>query len=160
MEIEKQLAEYRAKKRREQHLASISTRFKSFFNIRRRFRSMSETKVDLIIPEDETLLVEEENELLDNEPDTKYSALDIFTYILYFVLWCTLFAIFIKLEFGLVFVTTSALLGMYLNTRTGPRKRDEVSAYSVFNKNCESINGTLKAEQFEREIRYGSGAIH
>lgn len=104
--------------------------------------------------------MEEENELLDNEPDTKYSALDIFTYILYFVLWCTLFAIFIKLEFGLVFVTTSALLGMYLNTRTGPRKRDEVSAYSVFNKNCESINGTLKAEQFEREIRYGSGAIH
>lgn len=53
----------------------------------------------------------------------------------------------------------SALLGIYFNTRTEPKKRNEMSAYSVFNKNCESIDGTLKAEQFEREIRYGSGSV-
>ncbi len=35
------------------------------------------------------------------------------------------------------------------------RPRHEPSAYSVFNKDCESIDGTLTAEQFERELRYG-----
>lgn len=29
-----------------------------------------------------------------------------------------------------------------------------MSAYSVFNENCERIDGTLSAEQFEREIGY------
>lgn len=48
---------------------------------------------------------------------------------------------------------------MYLNTRTRPKKKNEISAYSVFNKNCESIPGTLKAEQFEREMRYGASAV-
>lgn len=48
----------------------------------------------------------------------------------------------------------SMLFGVYFNTRT-TRKKNEVSAYSVFNENCHSIDGTLKAEQFEREIRYG-----
>ena len=34
------------------------------------------------------------------------------------------------------------------------RNKDEPSAYSVFNPNCESIDGTLTAEQFENEIRH------
>lgn len=50
----------------------------------------------------------------------------------------------------------SALVGIYLNTRTGPKPKNEISAYSVFNENCEAIDGTLKGEQFEREIRYGA----
>ncbi|GJQ78326.1 hypothetical protein Trydic_g22161 [Trypoxylus dichotomus] len=37
---------------------------------------------------------------------------------------------------------------------------NEISAYSVFNKGCKSIDGTLKAEQFEREIRFGRGLLH
>lgn len=57
--------------------------------------------------------------------------------------------------FGTVYFIVSLLIGIYLNTRTQPRSKNEISAYSVFNKNCESIDGTLKAEQFEREIRYG-----
>ena len=35
------------------------------------------------------------------------------------------------------------------------RKAGEASAYSVFNENCEAIDGTLTAQQFEREIRHG-----
>lgn len=58
-----------------------------------------------------------------------------------------------------MFLVLSALAGIYYNTRTGPKRRGEVSAYSVFNKNVESIDGTLKAEQFEREIRYGSMSV-
>jgi len=77
----------------------------------------------------------------------------------YLLFWITLYVIAIKLSFGLVFLMFSALFGIYFNTRTEPKKRNEMSAYSVFNKNCESIDGTLKAEQFEREIRYGSGSV-
>ena len=35
-----------------------------------------------------------------------------------------------------------------------------MSAYSVFNPNCESIDGTLTAQQFEREIRHGPAAAN
>lgn len=78
---------------------------------------------------------------------------------LYFIFWATCFAIAVELQFGAVFFVISALVGIYLNTRTGPKPKNEMSAYSVFNKNVESIDGTLKAEQFEREIRYGSMSV-
>lgn len=44
---------------------------------------------------------------------------------------------------------------MLTNFKQGARKPWEPSAYSVFNPGCESIDGTLKPEQFEKEIRYG-----
>ncbi|KAI9578206.1 uncharacterized protein LOC119640872 [Glossina fuscipes] len=71
---------------------------------------------------------------------------------LYLLFWITLYFIAIELQFGTVYLMLSILVGIYCNTRTGPKKPDEISAYSVFNKNCESIDGTLKAEQFEREM--------
>ncbi|XP_055902372.1 SAYSvFN domain-containing protein 1 [Eupeodes corollae] len=77
----------------------------------------------------------------------------------YFLFWATCFVIAIELQFGIVFLMLSALFGLYFNTRTGPKPKHEPSAYSVFNKNCESIDGTLKAEQFEREIRYGASSV-
>lgn len=80
-------------------------------------------------------------------------------WVVYFLFWVTLYIIAIELKFGLVFLMFSALFGIYFNTRTGPKKSNEMSAYSVFNKNCESIDGTLKAEQFENEIRYGAGSV-
>lgn len=83
----------------------------------------------------------------------------MFTYFVYVCFWLTCWAIAIEMKFGIVFLLLSALFGIYFNTRTGPKKRNEISAYSVFNKNCESIDGTLKAEQFEREIRYGPGSV-
>uniref|UniRef100_A0A1B0A1H7 SAYSvFN domain-containing protein n=1 Tax=Glossina pallidipes TaxID=7398 RepID=A0A1B0A1H7_GLOPL len=70
----------------------------------------------------------------------------------YLLFWITLYVIAIELQFGIVYLMLSILVGIYCNTRTGPKKPDEISAYSVFNKNCESIDGTLKAEQFEREM--------
>ncbi|CAH1392727.1 unnamed protein product [Nezara viridula] len=38
---------------------------------------------------------------------------------------------------------------------TGKRPRDEISAYSVFNRNCERIDGTFSAEEFEKQLRKG-----
>uniref|UniRef100_A0A182JCB4 Uncharacterized protein n=1 Tax=Anopheles atroparvus TaxID=41427 RepID=A0A182JCB4_ANOAO len=86
------------------------------------------------------------------EPQVKpRSLLTYVTYLVYFLFWATMYAIAIELRFGVVFLMLSALFGIYFNTRT-KRAPGEISAYSVFNKNCEAIDGTLKAEQFEREI--------
>ncbi|XP_049850567.1 uncharacterized protein LOC126323097 [Schistocerca gregaria] len=80
--------------------------------------------------------------------------------IIYILLWCTLYAVAVQMEFGVIYLIVSALCLIWLNTRVGPKKKGEISAYSVFNPNCESIDGTLKAEQFEREIRYGAASVH
>lgn len=40
------------------------------------------------------------------------------------------------------------------NLTNEPKKKGEASAYSVFNPNCEQIDGTFTAEQFERELLY------
>lgn len=74
---------------------------------------------------------------------------------LYASLWLILFSFAVYLEFGAVYFVISSLYIIWANTRTGPKHRGEVSAYSVFNPNCEAIDGTLNAEQFEKEIRYG-----
>uniref|UniRef100_A0A182RRR6 SAYSvFN domain-containing protein n=1 Tax=Anopheles funestus TaxID=62324 RepID=A0A182RRR6_ANOFN len=86
------------------------------------------------------------------QPEAKpRSWLTYLTYLVYFLFWTTLYAIAIELRFGVVFLMLSALFGIYFNTRT-KKAPGEISAYSVFNENCEAIDGTLKAEQFEREI--------
>jgi Uncharacterized conserved domain (SAYSvFN) len=74
------------------------------------------------------------------------------TWLIYFLIWATLYAIAIELKFGSVFFMLSLLLGICLNTRTKARSREEPSAYSVFNANCESIDGTFKAEMFEKQL--------
>ncbi|XP_035777952.1 SAYSvFN domain-containing protein 1-like [Anopheles albimanus] len=87
----------------------------------------------------------------EETPAKPRSLLTYLTYLVYLLFWVTLYAIAIELRFGVVFLMLSALFGIYFNTRT-KKAPGEISAYSVFNKNCEAIDGTLKAEQFEREI--------
>lgn len=89
------------------------------------------------------------------------SKLKYITYVVWFCFWLTCWLIAIEFKFGIVFLLFSALFGIYFNTRTGPRRKGEVSAYSVFNENCESIKGTLTAEQLQREMMYGPlAAVH
>ena len=80
------------------------------------------------------------------------------------LLWCLLQGFFIEIEFGVAFFITSLLYLMYAFMRGGGggrrRRPWELSAYSVFNRNCERIEGTLGAEQFEQELRYGPTAVH
>lgn len=77
------------------------------------------------------------------------------------VLWLLLWGFFIEVEFGVVYFVVSGLVLLVLSLRGGSGKRapGELSAYSVFNKNCEAIEGTLSAEQFERELRYGPSSV-
>ncbi|RUS91396.1 hypothetical protein EGW08_000826 [Elysia chlorotica] len=66
-------------------------------------------------------------------------------------LWFCLWGLFIELQFGAVFFTVSAIIFTYINTRTGPRD-GKLSAYSVFNKDCERIQGTVTAEQMQKSM--------
>lgn len=72
------------------------------------------------------------------------------------VIWLSFWSLSILAEFGLVFLVASAILLMYLNTGTRKKLDGEPSAYSVFNKNCERIKGTLTAEDLEKQLVYGS----
>lgn len=93
------------------------------------------------------------------EPPEKKHYLSYVIYVLYFLFWATLWAIAIQLQFGIVFLLLSGIFGIYFNTRTGKKSKKEISAYSVFNKDCHSIDGTLKGEQFDKEIRYGPVSV-
>ena len=79
--------------------------------------------------------------------------------VLKIILWLILWRFCIEVEFGIVFVVTSALYFMCVSLRGSKRQAWEPSAYSVFNKNFEAIDGTLSADQFERELRYGPAAV-
>ena len=73
-------------------------------------------------------------------------------------LWLAVWSVFIWLEFGAIFFIITLIGFIYFNTRTGPRT-NKLSAYSVFNPGCERIDGTLTAEQFEKELRYGPNSV-
>lgn len=81
------------------------------------------------------------------------------TLFLKFILWLALLGFFIVVQFVAVFVVLTLFYVMYANMRSDEKKPGEPSAYSVFNPNCERIDGSLTAEQFERELRFGPGAI-
>ena len=77
-----------------------------------------------------------------------------------FLLWLLVWGFFIEVEFGMVYLVVSGLVFIVLSLRGGRKRRPgELSAYSVFNENFEAIEGTLSAEQFEKELRYGPTAV-
>lgn len=82
-----------------------------------------------------------------------------FLLVLYIVLWFVLWKFFIAIEFGAVYFIVSVSYICYKNTRTGPRDPTKLSAYSVFNANQERLDGTFTTEQFEKELRFGSGSV-
>ncbi|XP_045170178.2 SAYSvFN domain-containing protein 1-like [Mercenaria mercenaria] len=75
------------------------------------------------------------------------------------LLWLCLWKFFIEVGFGAVYFVVSCSYLMYKNTRTEPRQRGQLSAYSVFNPNQERLDGTFTAEQFEKELRLGAGSV-
>ncbi len=81
-------------------------------------------------------------------------------FLLKLVVWLFLWGFFISVEFGLVYFVCSCIVMLILSMRGGKkRKAGTLSAYSVFNKNFEVIDGTFTAEQFEKELRRGPTSV-
>lgn len=186
--MEEKLAAYRRRRKREQTISNFKNKIFGMFTISRPEVPEEKVLIDIsekvllriihykllfqlylinfviqVSDVDDETIKENQFEAVDDESlednDTKDSTLNFIFYFLSFLCWATVYVIAIKFGFGIVYMLISALIGIYLNTRTTPKKAGEVSAYSVFNKDCHSIDGTLKAEQFEREIRYGAASV-
>ncbi|ERL92292.1 SAYSvFN domain-containing protein 1 [Dendroctonus ponderosae] len=162
-ETEKKLAAYRARKKREALINHYKARVK---NMLPSFLSKKD-EPELPDPSEETSrsllevaspLDEPEDCCSEPEEPQPFTTIDYVRYLLYFLLWVTTYALFIQLQFGTVFLIVSGLMGIFLNTRTGPKKANEISAYSVFNKNCEKIDGTLDGEKMTQQMLYGGFA--
>ncbi|KAI1712230.1 SAYSvFN domain-containing protein 1 [Ditylenchus destructor] len=65
-------------------------------------------------------------------------------------LWLAGQILFAKWEFGLVYLLCSMFILMFLNL--GVRMEGEMSAYSVFNPNCERLLGQMTEEHFQRDV--------
>ena len=70
------------------------------------------------------------------------------------IIWLVGQIIFVKLGFGAVYFATSAFAFIWLSLGKEKRQPGQMSAYSVFNENCQNIQGTFTAEQFESQIRH------
>ncbi|XP_062267483.1 SAYSvFN domain-containing protein 1 [Platichthys flesus] len=71
------------------------------------------------------------------------------------LLWLVLLGLFVELEFGLAFFILSLFYWLYEGLRSpAPREPGEMSAYSVFNPDCQPLLGSLTAEQLEGEMGY------
>lgn len=90
-----------------------------------------------------------------DEPNWKVILMSYFTLVnlLKLVIWISLMAFFVEIQFGSVFLIVSMFYFVIVNTSTGGRKDGQLSPYSVFNPDYKVIDGTFTAEQFERELR-------
>ncbi|KAK7788563.1 hypothetical protein R5R35_011752 [Gryllus longicercus] len=161
--MEKRLEEYRARRRNEQALSNVSSTSKQTVPVMTSAGSSTTVGQDRLVndvPSDTESLISNASASVIEEPPKSLSQTDIAIYVVSAIFWLTVYAIAIHFEFGAVYFVVSLLFFIWKNTRTGPKKKNEISAYSVFNPNCEAIDGTLKAEQFEREIRYGPASVH
>mmetsp|Transcript_35782 Transcript_35782/g.107587 ORF Transcript_35782/g.107587 Transcript_35782/m.107587 type:complete len:163 (-) Transcript_35782:444-932(-) len=53
------------------------------------------------------------------------------------------------------FFVLAGLVAVYAHTRESTRRPGDKSAYSVFNKNCDKIDGTFDYNDFEKSLRSG-----
>ncbi|KAL1447639.1 hypothetical protein MTO96_028444 [Rhipicephalus appendiculatus] len=98
--------------------------------------------------------------VVDEESCGRWTKLDVATLVLKLTLWCLLMTLFVVLEFGAVFFAISVFYVMFTNFRKRPRLRGELSAYSVFNPNVEAIDGSLTAQDLERQLTMGILPMH
>ncbi|XP_044004427.1 SAYSvFN domain-containing protein 1 [Aphidius gifuensis] len=139
--MEEKLKAYRLKKRQEKIMTNIKDSIQNVFVERNTslqdtddLESInSEESTDIPLPEESSLALK----------------------LLYLLLWITVYLIALQVEFGAVYFIISALFFIWINTRSEKKKKGEISAYSVFNPNCEAIQGTINIEQLEKQMGYG-----
>lgn len=94
-------------------------------------------------------------------PDAELDNINVCNWAAFFlnvIIWCILFSLAVYVEFGVIYIIISGFYIIWVNTSTRPKYRNEISAYSVFNRNCEPIDGTLDAEKLQNQMLLG--ALH
>ena len=147
--MEKQLAEYRARKAKE-----VSEQ--KWLISKALFSSKNDGKNDSFSNGEKKQSNKNVNCSESQEYVVLYPRLRTFLRV---VLWCCCFGFFVQIGFGSVFFVLSLFYLMYTSMRSDTRRPWEPSAYSVFNENCEAIDGTLSGEQFDKELKFGPGSV-
>ena len=93
-----------------------------------------------------------ESDITRHNPSVPWTKLDYAIVFIKFLIILTGQGLAIHVGFGAVYFATSCFALIWLNL--GQRRAGEMSAYSVFNRNCETIQGTFTAQQFESQIRH------
>jgi len=154
------LEEYRRRKQVEEAKQAKKEAFWSVLTLQplrqRLARSSNQDQDDLINVVDEHNEPTLDGDVQPDDEKVEWSSIDWAIFAVKFLVWVCLQVVFVKIEFGAVFFLFTCIFLMLKNM--GKRKAGEMSAYSVFNPNCEAIDGTLTAQQFEREIRHGPAA--
>ncbi|CAF1444710.1 unnamed protein product [Adineta steineri] len=91
----------------------------------------------------------------EDESEESVSVINWQIILIKFFVWLTLFIIFIRIEFGAVYFIISLLYIIWSSLSAHRRRSNELSAYSVFNPNCEKIQGTFSAEDYDQQLRRG-----
>lgn len=148
--MERQLAEYRARKSKEASHKKESF-LKSLFARKPAANNMNITSSN-----------SSSTSFTNNGSSEQLQYVELyprFTTFLKISLWLSCLGLFVQVGFGSVFFVGSLFFFLYRSMRSGTRKAWEPSAYSVFNENCEAIEGTLSGEQFDKELKFGAGSV-
>ncbi|XP_017551137.1 SAYSvFN domain-containing protein 1 [Pygocentrus nattereri] len=156
--MEQKLAEFRARKRAEMEAE------KSAQDERREQKDPTEPLVEAASAEEaqskaDKLQEKESSEWLLDSALGRWLGVQRLAFtnltLLKVLLWLVLLGLFSELEFGLPFFLLSLFYWIYEGLRSPTARRPgELSAYSVFNPDCQPILGTLTAEQLEGEMGY------
>lgn len=139
--MEEKLAEFRKKQASKKPVIdwnNLYTKFASLFSFLTRKCSEKKDKIDEI-----------------EQDECKESVFDWKILLIKCLLWLTLFVIFIRIEFGAIYFIISLLYLIWTSMNSHRRRTNQLSAYSVFNKNFEKIQGTFSAEDYDRQLRCG-----
>ncbi|XP_048737889.1 SAYSvFN domain-containing protein 1-like [Ostrea edulis] len=147
--MEKKLAEYRAKKTTED--TSLKCRF--FNPFRKRDDSSSQPRTN------ENGTSESDEKQIPQLGKSTYEPWNKTQLTLTILMWIFAWLFCIENQFGAVFFVISMIFFIYYNTRTCAKEKHKLSAYSVFNPNCERIDGTFTSEQFEKELLHGANSV-
>jgi hypothetical protein len=99
--------------------------------------------------EEKKKLKEEQNA----EPSFNISKYSLMKKFIIFCLWVLGYKLFIKWEFGMVYLFASILI--FIFTNLGERKPWQLSAYSVFNPNFERLPGTMTVGDLQSSMGMG-----
>lgn len=137
--MEAKLAEYRAKKSAEQTVVERKSKIWNFFTLK------------FLRGDDENYATNQDALEENIEVQQPWSSIDYAILAVKLVIWLIGQIIFVKLDFGAVYFATSAFAFIWLSLGKERRQPGQKSAYSVFNPNCQNIQGSFTAEQFESE---------